>query len=173
MTGPDRASSAIPIWGRGLKRPAGTPISLPDHRGFCSEAVLGDSAVSMPLRRIDAAALLRLLRFGLAQGATGAHFRVGSPPRYSFHAGERTLRYRQLAREDTEAIVRLLFEQARVPERLGNAPGDAAQQLSFFYEMPGEALFEIDASREAAGLAVSVEIIRPLTDPSEIALLET
>jgi hypothetical protein len=129
--------------------------------------------VPTPIRRIDAATLLRLLRFGLAQGAARAHFRVGSPPRFTVHAGEKTLRYRQLAREDTEAILRLLFEQARIPERLGRAPCDAAQQLYFFCELPGEALFEIDASREATGLAVSVEIIRPLTDPSEIALLET
>jgi Tfp pilus assembly pilus retraction ATPase PilT len=129
--------------------------------------------VSTPLRPIDATALLSFLRFGLTQGATRVHFRVGCPPRFAVHAEEKTLRYRQLAREDTEAIVRLLFERARVPERLGAAPGDAAQELHFYYELPGEALFEVDASREVAGLAVSVEIIRPLTDPSEIALLET
>ena len=129
--------------------------------------------MSTPLRRIDAAALIRFLRFGLAQGATGIRFRVGSPPRFAVNAEEKTLRYRQLAREDTDAIVRFLFEQARVPERLSGEPGEAAQELYFYYELPGEGLFEIDASREAAGLAVSVEIIRPLTDPSEIALLET
>jgi Tfp pilus assembly pilus retraction ATPase PilT len=127
----------------------------------------------MPLRRIDATALLRLLRFGLAQGASRVHFRVGCPPRFTFHADQKTLRYRQLAREDTDAILRLLFEQARVPDRLGAASGDAAHELYFYYELPGEALFEVDASREVAGLAVSVEIIRPLTDPSEIALLES
>jgi len=129
--------------------------------------------VNAPLRPIDATALLHLFRFGLAQGATGIRFRVGSPPRFAVNAEEKTLRYRQLAREDTDAIVRLLFEQALVPERMSADPSGGAQELYFYYELPGEALFEVDASREAAGLAVSVEIIRPLTDPSEIALLES
>ena len=82
------------------------------------------------------------------------------------------LRYRQLAREDTELIAQLLFERTRVPARLHGAPAEGAQGFSFLYELPGEALFEIEATREAAGLALSLEIIRPLTDPSEIALLE-
>jgi Tfp pilus assembly pilus retraction ATPase PilT len=129
--------------------------------------------VSAPLRRIDAAALLRLLRFGLNEGATHVHFRVGNPPHFTIDAEPKRLRYRQLAREDTDAILRLLFEQALVPERMGADPSGAAQELYFYYELPGEALFEVDASREPAGLAVSVEIIRPLTDPSEIALLES
>jgi hypothetical protein len=128
--------------------------------------------VSAPLRRIDATALLRFLRFGLAQGATRIDFRVGSRPCFTVDAKAKTLRYRQLAREDTDAIVRLLFERARVPARLHGAPGEGAQQFYFLVELPGEGLFEIEATREAAGLALSVEIIRPLTDPSEIALLE-
>ena len=126
-----------------------------------------------PLRRVDATALLRFLRFGLAEEASRIDFRVGRPPHFTVNAEEKTLRYRQLAREDTDTIVRLLFEQTRVPERLSAEPGDGAQELYFYYELPGEALFEIDASRETAGLAVSLEIIRPLTDPAEIALLET
>ena len=125
-----------------------------------------------PLRRIDAASLLRFLRFGLDEGATGIGFRVGNPPRFTVDAEAKTLRFRQLAREDIDAIVRLFFEQARVPERLSAEPGDGAQELYFYYELPGEGLFEVDVSREASGLAVSVEIIRPLTDPAEIALLE-
>jgi hypothetical protein len=128
--------------------------------------------VSAPLRRIDATALHRFLRFGLAQDATRIDFRVGSRPRFTVNADAKTLRHRQLAREDTDAIVRLLFERTRVPARLLGAPGDGAQEFYFLYELPGEGLFEIEATREAAGLAVSVEIIRPLTDPSEIALLE-
>jgi hypothetical protein len=126
-----------------------------------------------PFRRIDAAALLRFLRFGLAEDATRIDFRVGCPPRFTVNAETKTLRYRQLAREDTDSIVSVLFEQTRVPERLSTEPGDAAQELYFYYEIPGEGLFEIDAAREPAGLAVSLEIIRPLTDPTEIALLET
>ena len=156
-----------------LKRPARTPISLPDLKGFSTGAGLGDIAVTESLRRIDATALLRLLRFGLDQGATGIQLRVGSPPCFTVDADAKTLRHRQLAQEDTEAILRLLFEEARVPERLTEAPGDAAHELYFYYELPGEALFEVDASREVAGLAVSAEIIRPLTNPSEIALLES
>lgn len=126
-----------------------------------------------PLRRIDATALLRLLRFGLTEEATRIDFRVGCAPRFTVDAEAKTLRHRQLAREDTDAILGLLFEQTRVPQRLSAEPGDGAQELYFYYELPGEALFEIEASRETAGLAVSLEIIRPLTDPSEIALLET
>jgi hypothetical protein len=98
---------------------------------------------------------------------------VGAPPRYTVYAEEKALRYRQLSREDTEAILRLLFEQTRVPGGLGGEPGDGARGLGFYCELPGEALFEVDASREKAGLTVSAEIIRPLTDPSEIALLES
>ena len=52
-------------------------------------------------------------------------------------------------------------------------PSTGAQELYFYYELPGEGLFEIDASRESGGLAVSLEVIRLLTDPAEIALLET
>ena len=126
-----------------------------------------------PIRRVDAATLLRLLRFGLAEGATAIRFRVGNPPHFTVDAESKTLRFRQLAREDTDAIVRLFFEEARVPERLVAEPSDGAQELHFYYELPGEGLFEVDVSREASGLAVSVEIIRPLTDPSEIALLES
>jgi hypothetical protein len=126
-----------------------------------------------PLRSIDATALLRFLRFGLSEDATRIDFRVGSPPRFTVNAEAKTLRYRQLAREDTDSIVGLLFEQTRVPERLSADPGNGAQELCFYYELPGEGLFEIDASREPGGIAVSLEIIRPLTDPAEIALLET
>jgi hypothetical protein len=128
--------------------------------------------VSEPLRRIDATALLRLLRFGLAEGASRIDFRVGSRPCFTVNADAKTLRYRQLAQEDTDAIARLLFERTRVPARLLGATGEGAHEFHFFYELPGEGLFEIEATREAAGLALSVEIIRPLTDPSEIALLE-
>jgi hypothetical protein len=103
--------------------------------------------VSTPLRRIDAAALLSLLRFGIAQEATRVQFRVGAPPHFTVYAEEKALRYRQLAREDTEAILRLLFVRTRVPERLDGEPGDGARELCFYYELPGEALFEIEASR--------------------------
>lgn len=125
-----------------------------------------------PLRRIDADLLLRFLRFGLDQGASRIDFRVGCRPCFTVDAEAKTLRYRQLAQEDTDAIVRLLFERSRVPARLHGAPGEGAQEFCFFYELPGEGLFEIEATRETAGLALSMEIIRPLTDPSEIALLE-
>lgn len=128
--------------------------------------------MSTSLRRIDATHLVRFFRFGLAQGASQIRFRVGSPPCFSVNAEPRRLRHRPLLREDTEAIARLLFEQARVPERLTAAPGDGAQEIYFYYELPREGLFEVDVAREAAGLAVSVEIIRPLTDPADIALLE-
>jgi hypothetical protein len=128
--------------------------------------------MTAPLRRLDANALLRFLRFGLAEGATRIDFRVGSPPRFTVDAESKPVRHRQLAREDTEAIVRLLFEQTRVPERISADSGDGAQALSFYYELPGEGLFEVDAARETTGLAVSLEIIRPLTNPAEIALLE-
>lgn len=126
-----------------------------------------------PLRRIDATALLRLLRFGLAEGATGIRFGVGRPPAYTVGGETKRLRHRQLAREDTEAILRLLFEWTRVPRRLTQERASGARPFHFFAELPGEGLFEIDASREEAGLALSVEIIRPLTDPAEIALLES
>ena len=126
-----------------------------------------------PLRRIDATALLHFLRFGLAEDATRIDFRVGSPPQFTVNAEGRTLRYRQLAREDIATILSLLFEQTRVPERLSAEAGDGAQEIYFYYELPGEGLFEVDACRETAGLAVSLEIIRPLTDPTKIALLET
>jgi hypothetical protein len=129
--------------------------------------------VSETLRRIDATALLRLLRFGLDRGATLIQFRVGAPPLYSVDADPKNLRHRPLTREDTEAILRLLFEAAQVPAQLGEMPGEAAQELYFYYELPGEGLFEIEAMREAAGLALTVEIVRPLTDPLEIALLES
>ncbi len=125
-----------------------------------------------PVRCIDDAALLRFLRFGIAQGASRIDFRVGSRPCFTVDAEAKKLRYRQLAREDTEWIARLLFERTRVPARLHGASGEGAQGFSFLYELPGEALFEIEATREDAGLTLSMEIIRPLTDPSEIALLE-
>jgi hypothetical protein len=128
--------------------------------------------VPAPLRCIDDAALLRLLRFGLAQGASRIELQVGHPPCFTVDAEAKGLRYRQLAREDTERIAGLLFERTRVPARLHEAPGEGAQGFSFLCELPGEALFEIEATREDAGLALSLEIIRPLTDPSEIALLE-
>jgi hypothetical protein len=129
--------------------------------------------VPEPLRPIDATALLRFLRFGLSEDATRIEFRVGSPPRFTVNAEAKTIRYRQLAREDTDSILGLLFEQTQVPERLSAEPSTGAQELYFYYELPGEGLFEIDASRESGGLAVSLEIIRLLTDPAEIALLET
>ena len=126
-----------------------------------------------PLHPIDACATLRLLRFGLDAGATRIEFRVGRPPRFGAGGEARTLRYRQLAREDLDALLRLFFERTRVPERLRAAPGEGAEQLHFLFELPGEGLFEVDVSQGTAGLAVSVEIIRPLGDPAEIALLES
>ena len=126
-----------------------------------------------PLHPIDVCAMLRLLRFGLAEEATRIEFRPGRSPFFEVGAEARTLRYRQLTREDIDALLRLFFERTRVPERLRTAPGEGAKQLHFLFELPGEGLFEVDVWRGTEGLVVSVEIIRPLSDPSEIALLET
>jgi hypothetical protein len=117
--------------------------------------------------------MLRLLRFGLAAGATRIEFRAGRAPRFGIGTEAKALRFRQLAREDIEALLRLFFERTPVPERVRAAPSEGAEPLHFLFELPGEGLFEVDVSREVAGLALSVEIIRPLDDPSEIALLES
>lgn len=115
------------------------------------------------LRPIDEGTLLKAIRLGISLGAEQIHFRPGHLPLYTWDDGVRQLDYRQLTRDDTAAIATLLLERAIVPGRIASDPTDAAHALAIRWELPGEALLEANLGADRGGLAVSLEIVRPMS----------
>ena len=122
-----------------------------------------------PLQPIDADTFDRMLRYALVSGGDQLHFQAGHRPQLDGLGGPRALRYRQLTVDDTVAIAGHLLDRCRVSERLQQSGADAGQALYAFTELPGEALFEARFRQATAGIALTLDVIRPL-DALEAAL---
>lgn len=102
---------------------------------------------------MDREKLFRLLRLGIEKGASDIHFQVGNLPLYRFNGNLVELRYKVLAAEDTEAIVRMLLE--------GDPRGDSMDwnEMDLAYELPGEGRFRVNISRQRRCFNIVLRVI--------------
>lgn len=121
---------------------------------------------------IDEQTLVRVIRYALATAMDRIYLRPGARPLLSGLGADRELHFRQLACDDTHAAAGIVLSHARVPHAFREQPCDAAVELSPLWEIPGHALVEMHVESAPGGLALRLDLLRPLTDPSEIALLE-
>ncbi len=115
-----------------------------------------------PLQPIDAETFDRMLRYALVSGGDQLHFQAGHRPQLDGLGGPRPVRFRQLTIDDTAAIAGHLLERCRVSERLQQSTADSGQALYAFTELPGEALFEARFRQASAGIALTLDVIRPM-----------
>lgn len=116
------------------------------------------------LAPLDGRTLRRMLRYALDTGAELLHLRVGSPPLVDGLGGARELRFRQLAREDLEAALALLFQALRPTPGGRDASAEAARPLAWLVHWPDEALFEVHVVASGLAMQVTVDILRPLAE---------
>jgi hypothetical protein len=124
------------------------------------------------LRPIDERTLTRLIRYALATGMDRIHLRPGSRPIVEGLGPDRAVSFRQLAGDDTLAVARIVLAHARIPQERADAAGDCAIELTPLWEIPGRALVEMHAVPAPGGIALRLDLLRPLRDLSEIELLE-
>jgi twitching motility protein PilT len=101
---------------------------------------------------MDREKLTRLLRLGIEKGASDIHFQVGYLPLYRFNGDLVELRYKVLAEEDTEAIVRLLLEDG--PNSLMDF-----NEIDLAYELEGEGRFRVNISRQRRNFNIVLRVI--------------
>ena len=115
--------------------------------------------------------LRRMLRYALDTGADVLHLRVGSLPLVDGLGGARELRFRQLAREDVEAAVALLFQALQPPPGAREDATEAARPLAWLVHWPEEALFEVHVDASDPSPQVTVDILRPLAEAGDAGWL--
>lgn len=124
------------------------------------------------LRPLDEPTLTRLVRYALATAMDRILLRPGSRPIVSGLGPDREVNFRQLACDDTLAAAEIVLRHAKVPKTRALEAGEAAIELFPLWEIPGRALVEMRAESAPGGIAVRLDLLRPLTDLEEIALLE-
>lgn len=125
-----------------------------------------------PLRPIDEPTLIRLVRYALATAMDRIHLRPGWRPIVEGLGPNRPLNFRQLAGDDTLAVAEIVLAHARVPQARAEGASDCAVALLPLWEIPGQALVEMHAEPAPGGIAVRLDLLRPLRDLAEIELLE-
>ncbi len=129
--------------------------------------------MSYRLRPIDEPTLVRLVRYALATAMDRLHLRPGARPVVAGLGPNRPVRFRQLAGDDTLAVAEIVLRGSKAPRARAAEAGDAAVALWPLWEIPGVALVEMHAEPAPGGLALRLDLLRPLRDPAEIALLES
>jgi hypothetical protein len=124
------------------------------------------------LRAIDEPTLVRLIRYALATAMDHIHLRPGCRPLLEGLGPEREVSFRQLTGDDTRAVAGIVLAHARPPCAAAEDASDAAFALFPLWHLPGRALVELHLEPAPGGLALRLDLLRPLEDPSEIALLE-
>ena len=125
-----------------------------------------------PLELVDEDTFTRMLRYALATGGERLHFRPGARPLQQGMGPDRELRFRQLTGPDTTEIAGFFLANAIVPKRLRDDSCDAARPLYLYYELPGEALIEAQMESTRGGIALHLDVIRPLAHPHDIETIE-
>ncbi len=126
----------------------------------------------MTLLPIDEPTLTRLIRYALATAMDRIHLRPGCRPLLEGLGPDREVSFRQLTGEDTLAVASIVLEHARAPHAASEDASDAAFALCPLWHLPGRALVELHLDPAPGGLALRLDLLRPLEDPAEIALLE-
>lgn len=124
------------------------------------------------LHPIDEPTLTRLVRYALATAMDRIYLRPGCRPIVEGLGPNREVNFRQLAGDDTLAAAGIVLAQSKSPLARASEAGDVAIELFPLWEIPGHALVEMRVESAPGGIAVRLDLLRPLTDPSEIALLE-
>jgi hypothetical protein len=125
------------------------------------------------LRPIDEPTLVRLVRYALATEMDRIWLRPGARPIVEGLGPNRAVNFRQLAGDDTLAIAEIVLRHSRAPMARAAEAGDAAIELFPLWEVPGHALVEMHAEPAPGGLALRLDLLRPLPDLAEVALLES
>ncbi len=125
------------------------------------------------LRPIDEATLVRLIRYALATAMDRIYLRPGTRPVVEGLGPNRSVSFRQLAGDDTLAVAEIVLRHSRAPRGRAARAGDAAIELFPLWEIPGHALVEMHAEPAPGGIALRLDLLRPLADPAEVALLES
>ncbi len=124
------------------------------------------------LRPIDERTLVRLIRYALSTAMDRIHLRPGCRPLLEGLGPEREANFRQLAGDDTRAVAEIVLAHAPVPSSLREEACDAAVELFPLWEIPGHALVELHLETAPGGLALRLDLLRPLGEPALIELLE-
>jgi twitching motility protein PilT len=103
---------------------------------------------------MDQERLHKLLRLGFDKGASDIHFQAGYLPLYRFNGDLVELRYKVLTPEDTEAIARLLAEEAGYSAEL-----EKRTELDLAYEIPDEGRFRVNICRERRCYNIVLRVI--------------
>ncbi len=119
------------------------------------------------LRPVDEQTFARMIRYAVATGGERLRFRPGCRPLQQGIGADRELRFRQLTGDDTHALACLLLDAARPP--VGE---DDVRPLTLFYEIPGVVLTEAQVHTAPGGLALDLELIRPLEPGREIDFID-
>lgn len=125
-----------------------------------------------PLQPVDEETFVRMLRYALVTGGERLHFRPGARPLQQGIGADRELRYRQLTGQDTSEIAGYILAHAIVPQRLKGDTCDAARPLYLFYELPGEALIEAQMESAPGGIALHLDVIRPMPHAHDVEVIE-
>jgi hypothetical protein len=131
--------------------------------------------VALAIRPLDEETLLRMLRYGLCTGAERLWLRPGFRPMVDGLGGPRELRYRQLTGEDTAAAAGALLARLWIPAAPGGAgaPAEGVLEPIAFVELGGEeALVEARFERCPGGIALFLDLVRPLPEAEASQLLE-
>lgn len=124
------------------------------------------------VRPMDAETLRRLLRYGFATALHRIHLRPGCRPFAEGMGGPRELGYRQLSRDDTDAVAGHFLAASRVSEKARTAELDAARELFLFLELPEGGLAEATLQPCPGGLAVTLDLYEPLPAADRALLVE-
>ena len=124
------------------------------------------------LRPVDEPTLTRLVRYALATAMDRIYLRPGARPIVEGLGPNREVNFRQLACDDTLAAAEIVLRHAKAPLARAAEAGDAAIELFPLWEIPGHVLVEMHVESAPGGIALRLDLLRPLTDPAEIALLE-
>jgi hypothetical protein len=128
-----------------------------------------------PLRTLDDATLLRMIRYALRSGGATLHLRPGCRPAVEGMGPARSLRFRQLSVDDTRAAAACLLERSVVPKRLRASQAEGAMALGLCWELPGEALVEprFETLPHGGGLVLHLDLIPPIPAGMQIEALES
>ncbi len=124
------------------------------------------------LRPIDEPTLTRLIRYALATAMDRIYLRPGCRPLLEGLGPNREANFRQLAGDDTRAVAAIVLMHAPISRARRDAAGDAAIEIFPLWEIPGHGLVEMALESAPGGIAVRLDLLRPLENPGEIALLE-
>ncbi|MGI9430913.1 MAG: hypothetical protein ACR2PQ_01795 [Myxococcota bacterium] len=122
------------------------------------------------VRPIDTDTLQRMLRYGLTTAIQRVHLRPGCRPLAEGLGTPREISFRQLTREDIDAVAGHFLAAAQVSERVRDGAMDAAREIFLFMELPGGGLAEATLEPCDHGIAITIELYALLPEAERASL---